>query len=540
MPIDPSIPLAVKVPEQPSPIQTIGGLMQVRDAASQIALRNAQTAQSQQQTADIAEQTQQRQRDNQSWNQVQTLLRDPDVQGKLGKGDLSPILGAGLTPNVAKATTDWVQGMAKNANSISTDNAARYAAGRAALGQGLLGLDPKNDKIAYAQAIGLKQNLMADHPEVAQQFEVPSLGPNFRQALQDSAAKNGVAYSMLKNVADLAKTNAETTDLAAKTDASKAAAGVDLAKTPGEIADSKRKQMITKAMEDAQAGIQNGVHPVDAILGKIDPAAAAAYKPAYDTALANGGPEAAKSILEAAATHAGSIALATNPQVKAAEVAKQVEIERQTLPMKISAAVAQARAMMGTGATANVPPHLAVPAIGEYEKAGQAYAGALSAADEMNTLINSARSGNKVAYAYAPTTGVLTINSANGVKRVNMAEIQQYAGAGSAADAVQGFLGKLTSGASIDNDVLNNMQQIHGQLAATAKDAYQRKIQVINGSYGSKFEPLDLQPGGSAAPLPKGGGKVIDSATAQKFYDAAGRDPAKARQLAQQNGWKTQ
>jgi len=39
-------------------------------------------------------------------------------------------------------------------------------------------------------------------------------------------------------------------------------------------------------------------------------------------------------------------------------------------------------------------------------------------------------------------------------------------------------------------------------------------------------------------PLPKGDGKILDDATARQFYEAAGRDPNKARSLATQNGWK--
>jgi hypothetical protein len=43
-----------------------------------------------------------------------------------------------------------------------------------------------------------------------------------------------------------------------------------------------------------------------------------------------------------------------------------------------------------------------------------------------------------------------------------------------------------------------------------------------------------------AGNLPQGAGKMIDKATAQKFYDAAGRDPKKAQALAEQNGWRVQ
>jgi hypothetical protein len=57
-------------------------------------------------------------------------------------------------------------------------------------------------------------------------------------------------------------------------------------------------------------------------------------------------------------------------------------------------------------------------------------------------------------------------------------------------------------------------------------------------------QPIDLSGAGLPTPnagaLPQGGGKVIDQATAQQFYEAAGKDPAKATALAQKNGWKVQ
>lgn len=523
MPIDPSIPLAVKVPEQASPIQTIGGLMQVRDAASQIALRNAQTQASQQQAADVAEQTAQRRRENQSTLQLQELMKNPDVQSKAAAGDFSAIYNAGISPTVANAAIKNIQDQRTTAQSIDKTKLENYVTQRGLLKNMLQGVSSEtDDAISASQYNSGRQNLMQVAPDLAKNLPILQPGQNYRQQLDALGNTNGLHQAILQDAASLAKTNAETTDLTAKTNASNAAAGLDLAKTPGETADSQRKQLITRAMQDAQAGIQNGMHPIDAILGKIDPAAAAAYKPAYDTALANGGPEAAKSILEAAATHAGSIALATNPQVKAAEVAKQVEIERQTLPMKmqehIAAAVSSARAMMGTGATANVPPHLAPVAIKDFEKYSNDYVGALTAADTMQTVINDARKGNKIAYSYAPTLGVLTINTSEGVKRVNLPEIQSYAGAGSTFDAIQSFFGKTTSGASIPKNILDNMAQFHGDLANVAKDTYQRKLQVTNSAYGSTFQPLDFAPKsqGGGAPQFKVGDTVIYNGTPHK------------------------
>jgi hypothetical protein len=44
-------------------------------------------------------------------------------------------------------------------------------------------------------------------------------------------------------------------------------------------------------------------------------------------------------------------------------------------------------------------------------------------------------------------------------------------------------------------------------------------------------------PVASTATLPEGGGKALDRATAMQFYEAAGKDPVKARELAAQHHW---
>ena len=41
--LDPNIPLQVKVPEMPSPMQSVAGLMQLRSSMTENALRQAQT-----------------------------------------------------------------------------------------------------------------------------------------------------------------------------------------------------------------------------------------------------------------------------------------------------------------------------------------------------------------------------------------------------------------------------------------------------------------------------------------------------------------
>lgn len=110
----------------------------------------------------------------------------------------------------------------------------------------------------------------------------------------------------------------------------------------------------------------------------------------------------------------------------------------------------------------------------------------------MKTFIDLAKAGNKVAYAYSPTEGVLTLNTARGVKRVNMAEIESYGGAGSAADRVRAFLGKNLSGASIPDNILNDMGTLHQSIAANAGQTYRNKLKNTNSTYGSSFQPTDM------------------------------------------------
>jgi hypothetical protein len=168
--------------------------------------------------------------------------------------------------------------------------------------------------------------------------------------------------------------------------------------------------------------------------------------------------------------------------------------EKRALNLETQQKVAAAQA-----AVANVPaglrgvaPHLVAPAAADATKYGQEYADAVAAANDMKTFVDMAKGGNKIAYAYSPTEGVLTLNTARGVKRVNMAEISSYGGAGSALDRVKGFLGKQTSGASIPDNVLNDMQSLHQAIAGNAQTTYSNKLKNVNSTYGSHFEPVNM------------------------------------------------
>ena len=156
-------------------------------------------------------------------------------------------------------------------------------------------------------------------------------------------------------------------------------------------------------------------------------------------------------------------------------------------------------------ALVGVDPKLRVQATTNAQKAADEYSKAVESTGNMQSIIDLARSGNKVAYAYAPTTGVLTINTAQGVKRVNMPEIKSYGGAGSAMDQIEGWLGKQTSGASIPADILKNMEEVNKSISDSAAKNYDTKLGSINQNYHANFKPSVKAATSGATPPPRGG-----------------------------------
>lgn len=145
-----------------------------------------------------------------------------------------------------------------------------------------------------------------------------------------------------------------------------------------------------------------------------------------------------------------------------------------------------------------VEPKSRQPALREAQKAADEYNKAVTAATDMQSFLDLARSGNKAAGSNLPLVGVSTINALNGIKRINQAEIAQYEGAGSLLDRVQGKIGKLVVGQPIPADVLSDIESLHKVLSGNASEAYNRKLGSINQNYKSSFKPVGNTP--TAAP----------------------------------------
>lgn len=131
-----------------------------------------------------------------------------------------------------------------------------------------------------------------------------------------------------------------------------------------------------------------------------------------------------------------------------------------------------------------------------YAKSGQAYAGAVTAADDVQKVLDLAGSGNKAAGANVPLVGVGALNAVNGIKRINSAEIAQYGTAGSLLDRIQGKLQGWTEGQPIPKDVLADMKTLHDQLAQGAADKHSREVDVINKTFDQNFKPMQFGPAG--------------------------------------------
>ncbi len=172
--------------------------------------------------------------------------------------------------------------------------------------------------------------------------------------------------------------------------------------------------------------------------------------------------------------------------------AEQWQALQQKNALALKAGEQKLKPVSTNPALEDVAPNLTAPAAAAAEKHQAAYSDAVQAAKNMQDMIALAKAGNKVAYAYSPVEGVLTINVGNQVKRVNMQEIEAYGGAGSALDRIKAFVGKETTGASIPDNILNDMASLHQQLAANAKGAFQQKLNGVNKIYGSKYDAATL------------------------------------------------
>jgi len=193
--------------------------------------------------------------------------------------------------------------------------------------------------------------------------------------------------------------------------------------------------------------------------------------------------------VQQAALGAQGRALAGNLPYQAAGGSPQAN-QALNLETQQKVQAAQAGVAGAPSALRGVAPHLVQAATAAFDKAGQEYAAAYQAGQNMSDFIQQARSGNKEAVRIVPLQGALEITTSQGVHRINRTEVDQFAGAGNAYDKLAGAIGGGVTGKNITDSVLNDMDAFQKTVSQNAATLHANKVATINASYGSKFEPM--------------------------------------------------
>jgi hypothetical protein len=182
-----------------------------------------------------------------------------------------------------------------------------------------------------------------------------------------------------------------------------------------------------------------------------------------------------------AAAKAGMVAAAEQPY----------KIETARVEGEARANIEHQMAVQGQAALANVPTHLVGPATEKAIAAGTEYAQAKAVTDRLAAMMDAAKKGNVVSYQLIPEEGALQVVTNQGIKRINMAEIQNYGG-GSLWQRLQGHIGKALTGESIPDSVLQDMSDIQDIMAAGAQTKYENTLKTINQATGAQFKPVEM------------------------------------------------
>ncbi len=476
--LDASIPLSVRPPEIASPLQTIGGLMQLRGQMSEIALHNQQIETSRQQAADIAEQTAQRHRQNESQAKLAEVLQDPSVHSKIRNGDLSPLYNSGASPDVINGVAEGLNKYYQTTGALRIQDAERHKAGRDMLASALANVDPANPATAD-QLNSFKAILGKDYPDLAQQLPTFSQGPQLGQQIDDLKKSNGiftaVLDSELKTREERAKAvTAETGQEKGKRElAGLGPTGLtplQQAELPGKEAQSK----IEQAKADLFAHPEKGLAAID-VLSTPGSHLNAGMKAAYQAATT---PEARQQILEQGVREQGE----KDPEKIAAHVNQAVATAVGT-HLAIAKLSPDAFAGIADATSRN-------SAMNEADKIYKEYTDKNSQTQVLLDTIRAAQGGNKAAPGVLPIEQVRSV-LANG--RINSQELRAVSSnAGSLMDQIEGKIGKLVSGQPIPADILQataELAKIQQQAARRNFDAGKDRLKMRGVDTGKLPEP---------------------------------------------------
>lgn len=172
---------------------------------------------------------------------------------------------------------------------------------------------------------------------------------------------------------------------------------------------------------------------------------------------------------------------------------------------------------------------------GLLDKAEQNYRTAQQGVGTMRDMLAQADAGNKMSAQMLPLEGALQITTAQGVHRINRTEVDQFSGAGSLFDKIQGELGKVTAGQPIPPNIRNDIRKL---VSAQEKQAYG----TYKGAYDSAAKRYHLEdetplaePGGES-PASGGSGKAVSLKAAMGLPANKGLTEDQVRQDIKSHG----
>lgn len=257
------------------------------------------------------------------------------------------------------------------------------------------------------------------------------------------------------------------------------------AKTSKDVAATAIDQNKLDMIQAAKANPQQFPALVDQVIPKGQyPAANIRTQALVRASLLRGDVDGAQKVITEAVGQVQGIEKETNPQVIAAKTQQAVST---------AVAVEVARQKMNPAAVATVPPQLVPAATAAFAKAGEEYATANQASQNMMDFLRDAKAGNKEAIKIVPLQGALEITTAQGVHRINRTEVDQFGGAGSLYDKLAGKVGGVLTGKDITDDVLKDMAAVQQTVAQNAAQLHSNKVKTINQTYGSQFQPMKFE-----------------------------------------------
>lgn len=498
-----SVPSAVAQNPAPNPVDQFGRLLQMKALLNQQSLFPGQQQQQQNQLQAEQQENQLRQQQLDDMNKIQKIAPNyvqKDDSGKVTGYDFDGLENGAIAAGVRPQSLAPLQTMRKNAADT------------------LLAQSQANAKVL--ENVNTMNDQFRGHLEA-----VSNAAPEDRQAAYQAALDWSQQQTPKLDISHLPPANQLPTD--DKT--------LRPMLTHFETSLAMGSQITKEAQEKAEAAKANAAAALDQIKIKIQQGA----KPGdLDSLIDQTGADlGTRSLTKSQANfylQRGDYDNATKVvnELASKVTATKQDIEKETNPAVIQAhaqaavQVQQALQKLNPAAVATVPQHLVAPATAAYQKTGEEYATAVQSAQNLTDFINEAKSGNKSAVKIVPLQGALEITTAQGVHRINRTEVDQYGGAGDAYDKLAGKVGGVLTGKSIDDSVLNDMAAMQQKIAQNAAQLHANKVQTINQTYGSKFQPMQFQQTQPAASgVPAGATHTAKGSDGQKHYtNAQGQD----------------